>query len=87
MAWDLVNHREKVIYIEDGGSMNHETLVTYHKTTRCHNPEALDLKLHRHESLKTSILVIAIQRLFASATAAWHVFWFRMKETASRCVG
>jgi len=30
-----------------------ETLVSYHNTTRRHNPEELDLKYHRRESLKT----------------------------------
>jgi len=29
-----------------------ETLVPYHNTTRSHNPENLDLNLHRRESLK-----------------------------------
>jgi hypothetical protein len=29
-----------------------ETLVSYHNTTRRHNPEDLDLKHDRHESLK-----------------------------------
>jgi hypothetical protein len=29
-----------------------ETLVSYHSTTRRHNPEDLDLKHHRRESLK-----------------------------------
>jgi len=30
-----------------------ETLVSYHSITRHHNPENLDLKYHRSESLKT----------------------------------
>jgi hypothetical protein len=30
-----------------------ETLVFYHNTTRHHNPENLDLKHRRRESLKT----------------------------------
>jgi hypothetical protein len=30
-----------------------ETLVSYRNTTRHHNPEELDLKHHRRESLKT----------------------------------
>jgi hypothetical protein len=33
-----------------------ETFVSYHSTTRRHNPEDLDLKRHRRESLKTSSL-------------------------------
>jgi hypothetical protein len=32
-----------------------ETLVSYHNTTRRHDPEDLDLKHHRLESLKTRI--------------------------------
>jgi hypothetical protein len=32
-----------------------ETLVSYHNTTRRHNPEDLDLKHHRLERLKTLI--------------------------------
>jgi len=32
---------------------NSETLVPYHKTTRRHSPEYLDLKHNRRESLKT----------------------------------
>jgi hypothetical protein len=30
-----------------------ETLVSYHNTTRHHNPEDFDLNLHRYESLRT----------------------------------
>jgi hypothetical protein len=32
-----------------------ETLVSYHNTTRRHNPENLDLKYHHRERLKTSV--------------------------------
>jgi len=33
-----------------------EGLVSYHNTTLSHNPEDLDLKHHRRESLKTRIV-------------------------------
>jgi hypothetical protein len=33
-----------------------ETMVSYHNTTRRHNPEDLDLKHHHREGLKTPIL-------------------------------
>jgi len=32
---------------------NSETLVSYHHTTLPHKPSDIDLKYHRHESLKT----------------------------------
>jgi len=35
-----------------------ETLLSYHKNTRRHNPEDLDLKHHRRESFKTRILSV-----------------------------
>jgi hypothetical protein len=34
-----------------------ETLLSYHKTTRHHKPEDLDLNLHRRENLKSGILL------------------------------
>jgi hypothetical protein len=30
-----------------------KTLVFYHFTARCHNPEDLDLNVHRRENLKS----------------------------------
>jgi hypothetical protein len=33
-----------------------ETLLSYHNTTRRHNPENLDLNIHRRESVKFSTL-------------------------------
>jgi hypothetical protein len=40
---------------EDVGSMDLSDLVSYHNTTRRHNPEDLDLKHHWSESLKIRI--------------------------------
>jgi hypothetical protein len=37
-----------------------ETSVSYHNTTRYHNPEDLDLNLHRRENLKLGILHVVI---------------------------
>jgi hypothetical protein len=34
-----------------------ERLATYHIPTRCHNPEDLDLNLHRRENLKSRIII------------------------------
>jgi len=33
-------------------AMSSKTLLSYHITTRRHNPEDLDVKPHRHENLK-----------------------------------
>jgi len=33
-----------------------ETLVPYHKATRHHNRETLDLNLHRHKNLKCLLM-------------------------------
>jgi hypothetical protein len=35
-----------------------ETLVSYHKTTRHHNPEDPDLNLHRRENYEACITII-----------------------------
>jgi len=37
-----------------------ETMVTYYSTTRRHSPEDLDLKLHRHEGLKSRTLYVLL---------------------------
>jgi hypothetical protein len=36
-------------------------LVTYHNTTRRHNPEDLDLNHHRRENLKTCVSLLHCQ--------------------------
>jgi len=35
-----------------------QTLVSYHNTIRRHNPEDLDLNIHRHENFKSLILPV-----------------------------
>jgi len=45
------------LHLQGGAKMeaarNSETFVTYHKTTRCCNPEELDMSLHRCENLNS----------------------------------
>jgi hypothetical protein len=38
-----------------------ETLVSYHNTTRDHNPEDIDLKHHRHETSNLTSDLISVE--------------------------
>jgi hypothetical protein len=38
-----------------------ETLVNFYKTTRRYNPEESHLRTHRHENLKSYLLVLVEQ--------------------------
>jgi hypothetical protein len=39
-----------VVTLEMKGARSFEALVSYHKSTRLHNPEVLHLNLHRRET-------------------------------------
>jgi hypothetical protein len=61
MVWSSVKALEQLYLLplphhftlKMGVARSWETLVPYYNTTRRHNPEDLDLKRHRRESLKT----------------------------------
>jgi hypothetical protein len=50
-----------------------ETLVSYHITTWRHNPEDLDLNLHRRENLKShrNLYVLAAWHRFSTFSDSW----------------
>jgi hypothetical protein len=60
------------------GPLNSETLVSYHTTIWCHNPEDLDLKLHCYENLKSQMAEIAaVRKNHVSMIAMVWSLWFR----------
>jgi hypothetical protein len=44
-----------------------ETMVFYYNTTKCHNPEDLDLNLHCHENLKFFMMCLWFQNIFSTS--------------------
>jgi hypothetical protein len=57
VLWQDANVSEVHAALKMEPALNSETLLSYHNTTRRHNPEEIDLKYHRPECPKTLFLL------------------------------